>query len=282
MLALLHTKLNKIAENTIELIAIKDFIMQYELPIYVIIFLYGIVIGSFLNVLIYRLPLKENIATENSHCMSCGHRLQWYDLVPLVSYMILGGKCRYCKTKISPQYPIIEAANGVMYVIIFAVNGLNIISGLMCLVFSMFLVISVIDERTQEIPFALNIVIGVLGIIRILFDREHLLDYLIGFFCISGFMLLLLIIGRAVKGVDAFGGGDIKLMAAAGLFLGYKNVILAFFLGCILGAVIHVIRMKVSGKQRVLAFGPYLCAGLTIAMLFGTNIINWYLSLMAF
>lgn len=112
---------------------------------------------------------------------------QWYDLVPLVSYMILGGKCRYCKTKISPQYPIIEAANGVMYVIIFAVNGLNIISGLMCLVFSMFLVISVIDERTQEIPFALNIVIGVLGIIRILFDREHLLDYLIGFFLYKRF-----------------------------------------------------------------------------------------------
>ena len=91
--------------------------MQYELPIYVIIFLYGIVIGSFLNVLIYRLPLKENIATESSHCMSCGHKLQWYDLVPLVSYMMLGGKCRYCKTKISPQYPVIEAVNGAMYVI---------------------------------------------------------------------------------------------------------------------------------------------------------------------
>ena len=156
--------------------------MQYELPIYVIIFLYGIVIGSFLNVLIYRLPLKENIATESSHCMSCGHKLQWYDLVPLVSYMILGGRCRYCKTKISPQYPVIEGINGAMYVIIFLVNGLNIISGLMCLVFSMFLVITVIDERTQEIPFALNVVIGVLGIIRILFDREHLLDYLIGLF----------------------------------------------------------------------------------------------------
>ena len=233
--------------------------MQYELPIYVIIFLYGIVIGSFLNVLIYRLPLKENIATESSHCMSCGHKLQWYDLVPLVSYMMLGGKCRYCKTKISPQYPVIEAVNGAMYVIIFLVNGLNIISGLMCLVFSMFLVITVIDERTQEIPFALNVVIGV--------------------FCVSTFMLLLLIIGRTIKGVDAFGGGDIKLMAAAGLFMGWKNVILAFLLGCIFGAVIHVIRMKVSGKERVLAFGPYLCAGLTIAMLFGTNIINWYISM---
>lgn len=254
--------------------------MQYELLLYVIIFLYGIVIGSFLNVLIYRLPLKENIATKSSHCMSCGHKLQWYDLVPLVSYMALGGRCRYCKTKISPQYPVIEAVNGVMYVIIFIVNGLNIISGLECLAFSMFLVITVIDERTQEIPFALNVVIGVLGIIRILFDREHLLDYLIGFFCVSVFMLIILIIGRAVRGVDAFGGGDIKLMAAAGLFVGWKEVILAFFIGCILGAVIHTIRMKVCGKERVLAFGPYLCAGLTIAMLFGMNIINWYVSLL--
>lgn len=254
--------------------------MQYELILYVIIFLYGIVIGSFLNVLIYRLPLKENIATKSSHCMSCGHKLQWYDLVPLVSYMALGGRCRYCKTKISPQYPVIEAVNGVMYVIIFIVNGLNIISGLECLAFSMFLVITVIDERTQEIPFALNVVIGVLGIIRILFDREHLLDYLIGFFCVSVFMLTILIIGRAVRGVDAFGGGDIKLMAAAGLFVGWKEVILAFFIGCILGAVIHTIRMKVGGKERVLAFGPYLCAGLTIAMLFGMNIINWYVSLL--
>ena len=254
--------------------------MQYELLLYVIIFLYGIVIGSFLNVLIYRLPLKENIATKSSHCMSCGHKLQWYDLVPLVSYMALGGRCRYCKTKISPQYPVIEAVNGVMYVIIFIVNGLNIISGLECLAFSMFLVITVIDERTQEIPFALNVVIGVLGIIRILFDREYLLDYLIGFFCVSVFMLIILIIGRAVRGVDAFGGGDIKLMAAAGLFVGWKEVILAFFIGCILGAVIHTIRMKVCGKERVLAFGPYLCAGLTIAMLFGMNIINWYVSLL--
>lgn len=92
----------------------------------------------------------------------------------------------------------------------------------------MFLVITVIDERTQEIPFALNVVIGVLGIIRILFDREHLLDYLIRLFCVSTFMLLLLIIGRAIKGVDAFGGGDIKLMAAAGLFMGWKMLYLHF------------------------------------------------------
>ena len=192
--------------------------MQYELPLYFIIFLYGIVFGSFLNVLIYRLPLKENIATEHSHCMTCGEKIQWYDLIPLVSYIILGGKCRHCKTKISKQYPIIEATNGIAYVIIFIVNGFNPLSILMCFAFSIFLVISVIDWRTFEIPFSLNIAIGVLAVIRIILDYKNLLDYLIGFCIISGFMLICLYIGRAIKGIDAFGGGDIKLMAFAGLF----------------------------------------------------------------
>ena len=238
--------------------------MQYELPLYFIIFLYGIVFGSFLNVLIYRLPLKENIATEHSHCMTCGEKIQWYDLIPLVSYIILGGKCRHCKAKISPQYPIIEATNGIAYVIVFLVHGFNAVSILMCFAFS------------------LNVAIGVLAVIRIILDHKNLLDYLIGFCVISGFMLICLFIGRAIKGIDAFGGGDIKLMAFAGLFLGWKCIILAFLIGCILGAVIHSIRMKVTKAEHVLAFGPYLCAGLTIAMLFGTNIINWYLSFMGF
>ena len=256
--------------------------MQYELLLYFIIFLYGTVFGSFLNVLIYRLPLKENIATEHSHCMTCGAKIRWYDLIPLVSYIVLGGKCRHCKAKISAQYPIIEAANGLGYVIVFLVNGFNPTSIIMCFAFSIFIVISVIDWRTYEIPFSLNIAIGVLAVIRIILDHKNLLEYLIGFCVISGFMLLCLYIGRAMKGIDAFGGGDIKLMAFAGLLLGWKRIILAFLIGCILGAVIHSIRMKVTKADHVLAVGPYLCAGLTIAMLFGTNIINWYLGIMGF
>ena len=97
-----------------------------EIGLYIIIFLYGIVIGSFVNVLIYRLPKHENIAVEHSHCMSCGHKLGWYDLVPLLSYIFLKGKCRYCKAKISLQYPLIEAVNGVGYVVIFYFAGLNL------------------------------------------------------------------------------------------------------------------------------------------------------------
>lgn len=254
--------------------------MQYELFIYIIIFLYGIVIGSFLNVLIYRIPLKENIAIEPSHCMKCGKKIKWYDLVPLFSYLFLRGKCRNCKTKISIQYPIIEFINGVGYCLVFLVNGLNVVSLLFCLAYSIFIVISVIDWRTYEIPFGLNVAIGVLGVIRIILDYENLLDYLIGFCIVSGFMLICLYIGRVIKGIDAFGGGDIKLMAFAGLLVGWKNVVLAFLIGCILGAVIHSIRMKVTEAEHMLAFGPYLCAGLMIAMLYGDKLINWYLSLM--
>lgn len=254
--------------------------MQAEIILYAIIFLYGIVIGSFLNVLIYRIPLKENIATDRSHCMTCGSKIKWYDLVPIFSYMVLKGRCRSCGTRISIQYPLIEAINGFGYVFIFAVKGFSQLSILFCLTFSILIVISVIDFRTYEIPVALNIAIGVLGVIHLILDFENLLEYLIGFCAISGFMLALLIIGRAVKGVDAFGGGDIKLMAAAGLLVGWKNIILAFLIGCVLGAVIHSVRMRVSDEDSVLAFGPYLCAGLFIAMLFGERIIQWYIGLL--
>ncbi len=254
--------------------------MLAEVILYVIIFLYGIVIGSFSNVLICRLPLKENIATHRSHCMTCGNKIQWYDLVPLVSYIILKGRCRHCGAKISAQYPLVEAINGFGYVFIFFNLGFSFVSILNCLLFTILLVITVIDWRTYEIPFGLNVTIGVLGLIKTLLDYpDLLLDHIIGFFAVSAFMLICLYIGRLIVGADCFGGGDIKLMAAAGLFLGWKENILAFLLGCILGAVIHSIRMKVSKEDHVLAFGPYLAAGIMIASLWGSRMIEWYMGL---
>ena len=241
----------------------------------ILIFLFGIVIGSFLNVCI---PKGEDIVKVNSHCMTCGYQLKWYDLIPIFSYIFLRGKCRKCKTKLSCQYPIVEAVNGFMYVLIFAVNGLNVESGIYSLMASALLVLSVIDFRTYEIPFGINVFIFILACIHMLLDLARWKDYVIGFFAVSAFLYLLFLLSKG----RAIGGGDIKLMAFAGLFLGWKCIILAFLIGCILGAVIHSIRMKVTDAEHVLAFGPYLCAGLTIAMLFGTNIINWYLSFMGF
>ena len=250
--------------------------MQAEILLYIIIFLFGIVIGSFVNVLIYRLPKNENIVVVNSHCMSCGHQLKWYDLVPLFSWIFLRGKCRYCKEKISVQYPLIEAVNGFGYVLIFLVCGLNLSSILYSVCFSMLVAISVIDWRTYEIPVGLNITILTLGIIQCILDYRNWSSYLIGMVCVSGFLFLLFII----TGGRGIGGGDIKLMFAAGLLLGWKNIILALMLGCIIGSIIHIILMKVSNKGRMLAFGPYLSLGILLAMLFGEQLIGWYLNLL--
>ncbi len=252
--------------------------MPAEFALYVIIFLFGIVIGSFSNVLICRLPVKENIVTHRSHCMSCGEKIQWYDLVPLVSYMILRGKCRHCGAKISIQYPFVEFLNGAGYVLIFAVHGWNLSSILYSLLFTLLIVISVIDFRTYEIPVGLNISIGVLAVMQTILDYPDLLvTHVVGFFAVSFCMLVVLWAGRFIVKKDAFGGGDIKLMAAAGLMIGWKNIIFAFLLGCILGAVLHLIMMRLLDKGKMLAFGPYLSMGIMIAALWGNQLINWYL-----
>lgn len=239
----------------------------------IIIFLYGIVIGSFLNVCIYRIPLKESIAKERSHCMSCGYQLKWYDLIPLFSYLALRGRCRKCKTKISVQYPIIESLNGILYLIILWVNGMSVDTVLCCLLTSALIVLSVIDLRTYEIPFGINLFILALGLIRVIINYEDWLEHVIGFFAVSIILLLIIIISKG----KSMGGGDMKLMAAAGLFLGWKLILLAMALGCIIGSVIHVIRMIVSKVGRKLAFGPYLAAGIFLAMLWGDRMIQWYL-----
>lgn len=239
-----------------------------------IIFLFGIVIGSFLNVCIFRIPKKEDIVKTSSHCMNCGCHLKWYDMIPVFSFLALRGKCRKCGAKLSVQYPLIEAANGILYVCIVWTGGLDIESLLYCLLASALLVLSVIDFRTYEIPFGINLFILALGLVRVVTDFSNILLYLAGLLAVS---IVLAVLYYATGG-KAIGGGDVKLMAACGLLLGWKLIILAFLLGCVLGSFIHVIRMKVSGEGRVLAMGPYLSLGVMIAALWGEQMITWYVS----
>ena len=254
---------------------------EYQHPsivaaLYIVIFLYGVVIGSFLNVVIDRVPRGESIVKVRSHCEACGYTLKWYDLIPIVSFVAYRGKCRKCGARLSPQYPIIEAVNGLIYLTIFAANGFSLESVIYCLVCSALLALSVIDERTHEIPVGFNIFIAVMGMIRVLMNPEDWLLHVIGMVAVSVPLYILYVLSKG----RAIGGGDIKLEAAAGLLLGWKNILLGFIISCIFGSIIHSIRMKTARAGRVLAMGPYLAFGIYITMLFGNEIIAWYIRTM--
>jgi leader peptidase (prepilin peptidase)/N-methyltransferase len=242
---------------------------------YIVVFLFGITVGSFLNVCILRIPKKESIVAPPSHCTSCGKRLSWFELIPLFSYLGLRGRCSGCRVRISAQYPLIEAGNGVLWILLFWRFGWTPVFFPACLLSSALLVLSVIDGRTREIPPGTTIFIAVLGAVRVFLDLSHWPLYVIGFFSVSLFLLLVLVItdGRGV------GGGDVKLMAVCGLFLGWKLVLFAFFLGCLLGSVIHLSLMAAKKAGRVLALGPYLSAGVFLSLLWGDAIIGWYMGL---
>lgn len=247
-----------------------------DVVLYIFVFLFGIITGSFLNVCIFRIPLKEEVVKTHSHCMTCGYRLQWYDLVPLFSFLFLRGRCRKCHTKLSLQYPLVEGLNGALYVIVFLANGWNLMSVVYCLLTSALIVLSVIDFRTMEIPDGINLFVFLLGIAGAVYDRANWKEHLIGMFSVAGFLLViyLVTVGRGI------GGGDIKLMAGAGLLLGWKASIVAFLLGCILGSMIHVIRMKISQAEHRLALGPYLSMGIWLTAMWGQFVIDWYFGLL--
>ena len=264
-----------------------DIIMS-ELPVfvYVLVFLFGLCVGSFLNVCIYRIPAGESIVVVPSHCMTCGKKLHWYELIPLFSWLALRGKCHGCKAKISPQYPIIETSNAILWLLALIFKGLCLEMFLVQGLLSILLVIAIIDARTMEIPNGLNIAIGVLAVIRtILFifvdghtEKSEILNLVLGSVVMGGIFLIILI----ASGGRAMGGGDVKLMFVIGLFLGLKLTILGLALGCIIGSVIHVSLMVIKKAGRQLAFGPYLSAGFAIAALLGDKILEWYMGVLGF
>lgn len=246
--------------------------------LYSIVFLYGIIIGSFLNVCIYRIPKEESIVTVGSHCMNCGHRLKWYDLFPLFSWLFLKGKCRYCGEKISIQYPLVEFINGALYILIFAVNGWNPESILWCIVVSALLVLSVIDYRTMLIPTSVDMVILAVGIVHLIMNLNNWHYYVIGFFFASLFLMLCSLLFRMFRNKNGLGLGDVELMACAGLCIGWGHALFAIVIGSVLGTIIQGIKIVVTKEGEKFAFGPYLSFGVFIAMLWGNRLYDWYVS----
>lgn len=239
----------------------------------IIIFLYGITIGSFLNVCIYRMPLERSVVFGNSQCPKCEEDIKFYDLIPLFSYMFLRGKCRFCSEKISIRYPLVELANGVLYILAFLKFGLSMEMIFYCLLSSILFVIAVIDFEHKIIPNELLIVAFVLGIIFHIFSGGFL-SSVIGFFAVS---VLLYIIAILSKG--GIGGGDIKMMAAFGFCIGWQNILLSLFIASIIGSLvaIYLLVFKKYGRKTEVPFGPFLAIGIYISILYGTQLINGYL-----
>lgn len=245
-----------------------------------LIFIFGAVIGSFLNVLIYRLPLRLNFVSGFSFCPKCEHRLYPKDLVPIFSWVFLRGKCRYCGEPISPRYMLVELFCGAMALVLFVcayLYGFFTVPAaiLYFLVGAILVTLTLIDADTQEIPDSLNIAIFICGIAAIwLVPDVTILSRVIGIFAIS---VPLLIMAILISG--AFGGGDIKMMAAAGFLLGWQNAIVATFIGIIIGGIYGVILLarRKKGRKEHFAFGPALAVGVFAALLCGDQIINWYL-----
>lgn len=241
----------------------------------VLVAVYGVVIGSFLNVCIYRIPAEKSIVFGRSSCANCGTQIKWYDLIPVLSYIILGGKCRSCGRKISMQYPLVELANGTAWLCIYIKYGNSLNSLFYCVLVSLLIVISVIDYKNMIIPDGLILITLFSGVIFAIFSREiSFMDRLIGFFAASIPVLILALI------TNGFGGGDIKLLAAAGFFIGWKLVVLGLLIGIICGAFISciLIALKIKGRKDFIPFGPFLAIGFYFAVIQGSALIDWYLS----
>lgn len=247
-----------------------------------LIFIYGLLIGSFLNVCIYRIPRQESIAFPSSHCPSCNTNLKWYDNIPLFSYLSLQGKCRYCRDKISSQYPIIELLNGLIYLVLFYKFHLSIDFVFYALISSTLIVVTLIDLKEMIIPDSLVIVILALSILQkglnyIIYKTPvNLVDSIGGLLLAGGIFLLIVILSKG-----GMGGGDVTLIGALGFVIGIKYILLTIFLSFILGALISLILLatKIKTKKDPIPFGPFIVISFFIVLFFGQSIIDLYMQL---
>ena len=249
---------------------------------YLIIFIYGLLIGSFLNVLIYRIPRHENIAFPPSHCPSCKTRLKLLDNIPLLSYFQLRGRCRYCNEKISSQYPIIELSTGVLYLIILNHFGLSIDFIFYSLIGSILIAIAIIDFRDMIIPDSLVLSILCLSITHKVINyyvhniSMNIKESILGLLIAGGVFLLIVLISKG-----GMGGGDVTLIGALGFVLGIRLILLNILLSFVLGATISILLLasKLKTRKDPIPFGPFTILGYFIVLLYGNDIIYWYFSL---
>lgn len=259
---------------------------------YLSIFLAGLCLGSFLNVIIYRVPLKLSVVTPPSSCPHCEKRLKTLDLVPLFSYLLLRGQCRYCQAKINARYPAVELYTGLLFVFTFYYFGLN----LKALFYSGFLylltAICFIDLKHRLIPNSLvaagviyAVVLELPALLNLIFPVHPLLltgleplDALLGFLTGGGLLLAVYFLSRG-----GMGAGDVKLVAMIGLFTGLRGVAIVLFLSFLFGALtgLTLMALKKLTRKDALPFAPFLALAAAIEIFLGSQIWLWYINLFA-
>lgn len=235
----------------------------------------GLLIGSFLNVCIYRLPRNESIITPPSHCMTCSTRLKPWDLIPIISYLLSRGRCRYCGTDYSPRYALVELLTALLFVWSLQVFGCSVALVKALILTAFFIVITFIDYDHQLILDKVLVWLSGVGVVINLWTGSvGALDMLIA--CLLGGGLLLII---ALVSGGGMGGGDIKFAAALGLCFGWQpllfTLLLSFIFGGIGGALLLV--FKIKGRKDYIPFGPFIALGALFSMLYGNDMITWYM-----
>lgn len=245
------------------------------------VFIFGLIIGSFLNVVIIRLHDGVSIAKGRSKCPQCGHVLGAWSLIPIFSFIFLRGKCRYCQAKISWQYPLVELATGVLFALAYYFDSASILALFRdMIIISALVVIFVYDLRWLIIPDIVVLPAIAIAFILNLFVGVSAVNMLIGLAIGFGFFGLQYVVSKGAW----IGGGDLRLGALMGVLLGWQAVLVALFLSYIIGAIVAIsllIKKKVSAKSQ-LPFGVFLAPATIIAMFWGAKIATWYLSRMTY
>jgi leader peptidase (prepilin peptidase)/N-methyltransferase len=270
--------------------------------IFWIVLLFGLLVGSFLNVCIARLPLGQSLIRPASHCPRCKTPIRWYDNVPIISFLLLGGKCRSCRLPISLRYPLVELLNGFLYLGALSVYGLTGEGVLVMVLCSSLLVITFIDLDHQIIPDVITLPGVVFGLAVAPFFMTALaapvpfglapdagvyltglLNSVIGLLMGGGPLLLIGWLWEKLRGVEAMGGGDVKLMGMMGSFLGWRGAVMTIMLGAFAGTIVGMalILLKKHRAEQQIPFGPFLAAGALITLFYGDDLTAWYFGMLS-
>lgn len=256
--------------------------MYFPVVFYIFAFVLGAVVGSFLNVCIYRLPAGKSIVSPPSACPGCGNRIRWYDNVPIVSWFLLRGRCRHCRAPIAWRYPLVEALNGLLTLLLFHKFGPTFAFLALFVFCSSLVAITFIDLDHQIIPDEISLPGIVLGFVCSFFlPWTGWLTSLLGILLGGGSLFLVAWGYEKLTGKEGMGGGDIKLLAMMGAFLGWRSVPFIIFAASLVGSVIGIAAMLIQKKDGKLAipFGPFLAFGALLYIFYGRKLILWYLTL---